>query len=295
MALVAGRAHGDLVPVAKGSDQLVWYFFRVTGVLLVGLVFSHLFITHYLHAPSQTTFDFVSKRYANPLWRAADWALLLTALWHGILGARISVNDYVKPHGWRTFVNAVLWVLGFFFTIIGTVTILTFDEAAARNNTGPLAGSFWIGDILGYSLYVLAAITYVAIILFVIYVVRQLSQGNLLFYRGDPGQYAWILHRLTGLGIIGFLLVHILDILLIGLGRDVYDHTVEFYGRLFIVPMEIALVGAVLYHGLNGLRVTILNFWDIGVEKERPLFYAAIVGAVLLTLPSLVVILQHEL
>ena len=99
MALVAGRVRESSIPVAKGSDQLVWYFFRVTGVLLVGLVFSHLFITHYLHAPSETTFDFVSKRYANPLWRAADWALLLTALWHGILGARISVNDYIKPHG----------------------------------------------------------------------------------------------------------------------------------------------------------------------------------------------------
>jgi succinate dehydrogenase cytochrome b556 subunit len=296
MALVAGRAREDFVPVAKGSDQLVWYFFRVTGVLLVGLVFSHLFITHYLHAPSQTTFDFVARRYANPLWRTADWALLLTALWHGLLGARISVNDYVRPHGWRTVINAVLWIVGFIFTILGTVTILTFDEAAARNNTGPLAGSFWIGDILGYSLYVLAAITYLAVVLLIIAAFRQKGrEGRPFFYMGDPGQWAWILHRATGLGIVGFLLVHILDILLIGLGRDVYDHTVEFYGRLFIVPMEIALVGAVLYHGLNGLRITILNFWDVGVEKERPLFYTAIVGAALLTIPSLIVILQHEL
>ena len=41
--------------------------------------------------------------------------------------------------------------------------------------------------------------------------------------------------------------------------------------------------------------MTILNFWDIGVEKERTLFYAAIIGAALLTIPSLIVILQHEL
>jgi succinate dehydrogenase / fumarate reductase, membrane anchor subunit len=295
MALMAERVRGNLRPAAMGGDQLVWYFFRVTGVLLIGLVFSHLFITHYLHAPSETTFDFVADRYANPLWRTADWALLLTALWHGLLGARISINDYVKPHGWRTFSNSLLWVVGFFFTVLGTITILTFDEAAARNNTGPLAGSFWIGDILGYSLYVLAAITYVAIVLLVILALRRRNdQGRVLFYQGDPGQYAFFLHRMTGLGIIGFLLVHILDILLIGLGRDVYDHTVEFYGRLAIIPMEIALVGAVIYHGLNGLRITILNFWDIGIGKERQLFYAALIGAVLLTLPSVLVILQHE-
>ena len=295
MAVVAGSARGSTRPVSMGSDQLVWYFFRVTGVLLVGLVFSHLFITHYLHAPSETTFDFVSKRYANPLWRTADWALLLTALWHGLLGTRIAVTDYVRSHGWRTAINAVIWVIGGLFTLVGTTTILTFDEVAARNNTGPLAGSFWIGDILGYSLYVIAIAVYVSVVLAIVLAIRmRSSQGRVLFYQGDPGQYAYILHRATGLGIVGFLLIHILDILLIGLGRDVYDHTVEFYGRALIIPMEIALVGAVIYHGLNGLRITLLNFWDIGVGKERQFFYAALIGAALLTIPSIIVILQHE-
>ena len=294
MSLMAGRASGRVGPTSKGSDQLIWYFFRLSGVLLVGLVLSHIFMTHYLHAPSETNFDFVAKRYANPLWRTADWALLITAVWHGLLGARISVYDYVGKAGWRTLLSSIIWIVGFLFTVLGTITILTFDEVAARDNTGPLAGSFWIGDALGYLLYALAAVTYISIIGLVIYVVMELRKGNLLFYRGDSGQYAYILHRLTGLGIIGFLLIHILDIMLIGLGRDVYDHTVEFYGHAAIIPMEIALVGAVVYHSLNGIRITLIDFWEIGVEKQRQLFYAALVGAVLLTFPSLIIILQHE-
>lgn len=294
MALMAERARGRSGPAAMGSDQLVWYFFRVSGILLIGLTFGHLFITHYLNAPSETDFDFVANRYANPLWRTFDWALLLTALWHGLLGGRISVNDYIRAPGWRTLANSAIWVVGLIFSLLGTITILTFDEAAARDNTGPLAGSFWIGDVLGYSLYVLGAVTYLSAILLAIYVIGQLRKGELLFYRGDTGQYAWALHRMTGLGIIGFLLVHILDILLIGLGRDVYDHTVEFYAHAFIIPMEIALVGAVIYHGLNGLRITLIDFWELGVEKQRQLFYAALIGAALLTLPSVLVILQHE-
>jgi succinate dehydrogenase / fumarate reductase, membrane anchor subunit len=295
MALAAGRARGSSEPVAMGSDQLVWYFFRVTGVLLIGLVFSHLFITHYLHAPSETDFDFVAARYANPLWRTFDWALLLTALWHGLLGARISVNDYVRARGWRTVLNSAIWVVGVIFTLLGTTTILSFDEAAARNNTGPLAGSFWIGDILGYSLYVIAIAVYVSVVLIALMALRLRSgQGRVFVYQGDPGQYAYFLHRATGLGIIGFLLVHILDILLIGLGRDVYDHTVEFYAKPLIIPMEIALVAAVIYHGLNGLRITALNFWNVGVGKEKQFFYVAAIGAVLLTLPSVLVIIQHE-
>lgn len=289
-----GLSQRNYGPSIGGSEQLIWYFFRVSGVLLVGLTFSHLFMTHYLHAPSETTFDFVAKRYANPLWRTADWLLLLTALWHGLLGARIAVNDYVRTSGWRLLGNAAVYVVGLAFTAVGTITILTFNEAAARDNTGPLAGSFWIGDILGYSLYVIAAMTYLSAVLLAVWAINTLRRGGALVYRGDSGQYAWVLHRATGLGIIAFLLVHILDILLIGLGRDVYDHTVEFYGRLFIVPMEVALVGAVIYHSLNGLRITLIDFWEVGVEKQRVMYYVALAGAVLLTLPSLVVIFQHE-
>jgi succinate dehydrogenase / fumarate reductase, membrane anchor subunit len=295
MTLRAERMRGNTGPAAMGSDQLVWYFFRVSGILLIGLAFSHIFMTHYLHAPSETTFDFVAKRYENPLWRTADWALLLTALWHGLLGARISVQDYVRSAGWRTLITSVLYVVGVIFSLLGTVTILTFNEEAARNNSGPLAGAFWIGDILGYSLYVIAGITYVAIVLSVLFAVRELRKGSMLFYRGDPGQYAFALHRATGIGIIGFLMVHILDIMLIGLGRDVYDHTVEFYGRWLIIPMEIALVAGLIYHALNGLRITLIDFWSLGVERQRQLFAGAIIGSLLLTLPSIFVILQHEM
>ena len=94
---------------------------------------------------------------------------------------------------------------------------------------------------------VITIAVYISVVLAIVLAIRMRSnQGRILFYQGDPGQYAYILHRATGLGIVGFLLIHILDILLIGLGRDVYDHTVEFYGRALIIPMEIALVGAVI-------------------------------------------------
>jgi succinate dehydrogenase / fumarate reductase cytochrome b subunit len=219
---------------------------------------------------------------------------LMMALWHGLLGARVSIIDYVSSAGWRVLLFSVNWAIGAIFTLLGTVTILTFDEAAARNNTGPLAGERWIGDILGYSLYVVAAGTYIAVILLAIWAIRERSAGRPLIYQGDSGQYAWVLHRATGLGIVFFLLVHILDIMLIGLGRDVYNHTVEFYGRAFIIPMEIALVGAVIYHALNGLRVILIDFWPKGVKNQRAMYYVALITAVALTIPSAIIILNAE-
>lgn len=294
MAALTERSRSGYSGGSAGSDQLSWYFFRLSGALLIGLALGHLFITHYLHVPSETNFDFVSKRYANPLWRTFDWLLLMMALWHGLLGARLSVQDYIRSSGWRLLVNSVIWALGAIFTLLGSVTILAFDEDAARNNTGPLAGDKWIGDILGYSLFVVAAGVYLAVILLAVWIVRQKSAGKPLIYEGDSGQYAWALHRATGLGIIFFLLVHILDIMLIGLGRDVYDHTVEFYGRAFIIPMEVALVGAVIYHALNGLRVILIDFWPGGVKNQRTMYYLAVIAAVALTIPSAIIILNAE-
>jgi len=277
-----------------GADRIVWFFLRVSGLLLVALAGSHLFITHYLNVPSDTSFEFVANRWANPLWRTFDWLLLMTALWHGVLGLRYSITDYLRRPGWRVLGHSIIWVLGFVFMALGSVTIFTFDAIAARDNTGPLSGEKWIADVIGYSLFVFAIITYLAVPALMLWVLRSYRAGGPPIYAGDPGQYAWVLHRATGIGVLFFLLVHIIDIMLIGLGRDVYDASVDFYSKPFLVPMEIALVGAVIYHTLNGVRIILIDFWPRGVERERQLFWLVLAGALVLTLPSAIIILSHE-
>ncbi len=280
---------------APGSDRLAWFFLRVSGALLVVFALGHLFITHYVNIPSETTFDFVSARWANPLWRSFDWILLLAALWHGLIGLRYSVTDWIRPAGWRQVSFALLWVFGLVFTVVGSVTIISFDEAAARDNTGPLAGAFWIADLLGFSLFVFAVGSYLSIVALAVWVYRNLKAGITPVYAGDPGQYAWVLHRLTGIGILFFLLVHIIDIMLIGLGRDVYDESVEFYAHPFLLPMEILLVGAVIYHTLNGLRIIAIDFSSTGVQRQRQYFWWVLIGSVALTIPSGIIIFAKEL
>lgn len=277
-----------------GFERFSWYFFRVSGLMLVLLACGHLFITHYLNIPSETVFDFVANRWANPLWRLFDLLLLIMAVWHGIFGMRTVVIDWVHVSGWRLLLTSVAWVLGIIFTAMGMLTIFTFDEEAARNNTGPLAGKMWIADAIGYSLFAFAILTYIGIAVILIYIIRHISLGTRPIYRGDLGQYAWIMHRATGLGILFFLLVHIIDIMLIGIGRDVYDETVDFYSNAFLIPMEILLVGAVIYHTLNGLRIILIDFWPKAVQIQKQLFWVALAGSVLLTLPAAWVIIDHE-
>jgi succinate dehydrogenase cytochrome b556 subunit/succinate dehydrogenase hydrophobic membrane anchor protein len=294
MATISERARGGAGALMPGADRLAWYFLRVSGVLLVVLALGHLFITHYLNAPSETTFDFVADRWANPLWRTFDWVLLMAALWHGLVGLRYSIADYVRSAGWRVVGFSALWIVGLIFTGLGSITIFTFDAAAAAANEGPLADAFWIADVLGYSLFAFAILVYGGAVALAVWVGRSLARGGPPVYNGDVGQYAWALHRLTGIGVLFFLLVHIVDIMLIGLGREVYDESVDFYSIPFLIPMEVALVGAVVYHTLNGLRIVTIDFSEGGTRRQRQLFWAVLIGAVLLTLPSAIVILVKE-
>ena len=293
-AVVSERPNSELSAGIPGFDRLVWYFLRVSGLALVILACGHLIITHFLNVPSETVFDFVANRWANPFWRTFDFLLLFFALWHGILGMRLIVTDLVRAPGWRVAVNSLLWVTGIVFFALGTVTIFAFDEAQGRANTGPLADAFWVADLIAWSLYAFAVVTYVGGLLLVIYIARHISLGTRPIYRGDLGQYAWILHRVAGAGILFFLLIHIIDIMLIGFGREVYDEAVSVYANPFLIPMEIALVGAVFYHTLNGLRIILINFSQWGLHRQKSLFWASLGITVVLTAISAWIIVSHE-
>ena len=288
---VRGGGAGSLIP---GADRLSWYFLRVSGILLIGLALGHLFITHYLNVPSQTTFDWVARRWANPIWRTFDWVLLLSALWHGLVGMRYSITDWVPKASWRVAAFSLVGIVGLLWTALGTITIFTFSESAVAGNRGPLADEIWVSNLIGWSLFAVATAIYVGIIGLIVYIVRSLLQGRVPIYNGDVGQYAWALHRATGIGTVFFLLVHVLSIMLIGFGPEVYDHSVNFYALPYLVPMEVALVGAVVYHSLNGLRIMAIDFWAPGVRRQRQLWVAAVVATVLVTAPAAIIIGAHE-
>lgn len=278
-----------------GAERLIWYFMRVSGAALIFLALGHILITHYLNVPSETTFSFVAERWANPFWRTFDWLLLMLALWHGVLGLRYSIQDYLRSPASRTLAQGVMWLLGLVFLALGTVTIFTFDPATIAADDGPLADAFWIADLIGYSLYAFAVVTYVGIAILVVWGARSLFRGQLPVYSGGPGQYAWALHRASGIGVLFFLLVHIIDIALIGLGKSLYDASVAFYAQPALLPMEVLLVGAVIYHALNGVRIMTIDFTPGGYRNEKTSFAIVMVLTILLTLPSAWIIFRAEL
>ena len=81
-------------------------------------------------------------------------------------------------------------------------------------------------------------------------------------YRGREGQIAWMLHRVTGVGVFLFLALHIIDIFLMAFGPDTFEALLFIYHQwIFRLLIIFGLYFSLLYHALNGLRVTLIDFW----------------------------------
>ncbi|RLK60948.1 MULTISPECIES: succinate dehydrogenase, cytochrome b556 subunit [Actinokineospora] len=92
-------------------------------------------------------------------------------------------------------------------------------------------------------------------------------------YRGDPGMWSWVAHRITGVLTFFFLFAHVLDTALVRVSPNAYDEIIETYKTPVVNLLEVGLVGAVLYHALNGLRVLLVDFWKHGPRLQKPMLW----------------------
>ncbi|KAA8967389.1 succinate dehydrogenase, cytochrome b556 subunit [Mycobacterium sp.] len=112
-------------------------------------------------------------------------------------------------------------------------------------------------------------------------------------YRGDPGMWSWVLHRITGTAIFFFLFVHVLDTALVRVSPQAYDEVVAIYQTPIVGLMELGLVAAVLYHALNGVRVILIDFWAQGPRYQRVMLATVAAAWLVVTVPATVVLAIH--
>ena len=112
-------------------------------------------------------------------------------------------------------------------------------------------------------------------------------------YRGGEGMWSWVAHRITGVAVFFFLLVHVLDTALVRVSPDAYDAVIASYKTPIVNLMEVGLVGAVLYHALNGIRIILVDFWSEGPRHQKGMFRGIIVVWLLLMVPGTYFMLKH--
>jgi succinate dehydrogenase / fumarate reductase cytochrome b subunit len=111
-----------------------------------------------------------------------------------------------------------------------------------------------------------------------------------LRYRGRHGQLSFILHRVSGIGTLFFLAIHILDTSTVYFFPSLYQHAVELYRSTPFMLGEILLVFLVLFHGCNGLRISLFDLFPrLWQEKHQQRAVVWVLGvAILLWLPAAV-------
>ena len=90
-------------------------------------------------------------------------------------------------------------------------------------------------------------------------------------YRGRSGQVSWIAHRLAGLAILAFVVIHVWDTANAFYAPHIYAWSLAVFKHPFFALGEIGVMAAVLYHAFNGIRITILDYkpeWWIHQNKS---------------------------
>ena len=120
---------------------------------------------------------------------------------------------------------------------------------------------------------------------------RPLPHGTQ--YPGRAGKWAWVAHRITGVLAFFFLFLHVIDTALLRVSPDAYDSVVDTYKNPFVNILEVGLVGAVLYHALNGVRVVLLDFWEKGTRFQKQMTYAVVGVTGVVMVPGTYYMVKH--
>lgn len=103
-------------------------------------------------------------------------------------------------------------------------------------------------------------------------------------YQLREGQLAYIFHRVSGVAVILFLFAHIVENFMLLLGADAYNKAIGFYDTWYFRLGEFALVAAVVYHALNGIRIIIVDFWQRSTAYQKQMWYGVMVLSALILL-----------
>lgn len=99
-------------------------------------------------------------------------------------------------------------------------------------------------------------------------------------YRVRTGMFAWILHRITGVGLVGYLILHVWGLRALT-NREAFNELIAGYHSPITKVGEFLLLAAVAYHAMNGLRIVLIDFlgWS---PNQGKLFWT--LGAVTLVI-----------
>jgi succinate dehydrogenase cytochrome b556 subunit len=114
-----------------------------------------------------------------------------------------------------------------------------------------------------------------------------------LRYKGRLGQWNWMLHRVSGLGTVLFLALHVIDTSWAAFYPEEYEKAIRQYQSPLFTIGEFGLIACVVYHAFNGLRIALLDYkpqWWAHQQRAALLVFAA---TLIILIPTFALMVGH--
>ena len=106
----------------------------------------------------------------------------------------------------------------------------------------------------------------------------------------NPGMLSFWIHRVTGVAVTIFLFLHIFTLSSVFRGKDAYDYAISKFDTKFGYILQYALLLAVAIHLLNGIRITVADFWGL-TRVQKKLLWISLLGFLLIAAVGVKIVL----
>lgn len=99
----------------------------------------------------------------------------------------------------------------------------------------------------------------------------------------NVGTWAFILNRITALGLVFYLFLHLIVLGKLAQGPQAYDGFLDLVKNPVFIFGELLVIIAGIYHGLNGIRIGITTFSETSTLQKR-MFYVLLTITIITSL-----------
>lgn len=110
----------------RSGGALLWLFQRVTGIYLAFVLFLHVIMLH-VSLKEELSFSAIADRVSAPMWKTINITFLVVALFHGLYGLWIVLDDYVHKNWARVLLFSVISIVALIFVTLGILTMIPFQ------------------------------------------------------------------------------------------------------------------------------------------------------------------------